>query len=632
MSQINCKLSNFTLSKLTFTVDTQNKNSEIQYILNLAESVEFKANDEEHVLKIIKLDEQKYCYIFKAKLSQKLAFVEDYFSKEIFLQDLSNFRRINKTEKNESFNENKNLNSKDDHFENNLNQTNQVTDINSEKEQKITNETDSNTFSIHKNHINKSKNSDILLVCHASNTNNLNQNHLINHQNKINEGNLNEMNNCLVSKGGLEEKESKEDKTKKNLSQLDPKSRGETPLKTSASLNNFIDYVKSNIINLNAVNQSQEEIILNKQKLLNEIMNETICEEIFIEESTPKGESPRTYWNQNLKMNKLDAEFKADKIENNLINAQMLGNNSPLNSIKLPVKNENYLSHSSEKLPEQYALGSEIIKDLNTQCTTLCLITANKSNENQLNSMEAPIFKEAADPDIIEQQKKIDELIKQAMSDNEKLKNEYLCQSNNIPAVKIKKEDFVPNKNLISFPVKAEGRNTSEKVDFIAQANSELKESTDKKALEQEKTITNDLIEFVYNEKGEKIKYVNLVKASPVENCLTINKNQIETGEFKTNITVETGKIIDLTEKKIIDKYTDNSYLNLNHNETNDIDLKVKSSPTIVDLISSQGKIDQKNIVNKNLDNQIAENLYQKKYEPIDVEAFLKTLFSVENK
>lgn len=86
---------------------------------------------------------------------------------------------------------------------------------------------------------------------------------------------------------------------------------------------------------------------------------------------------------------------------------------------------------------------------------------------------------------------------------------------------------------------------------------------------------------------------------------------------------------IDLTVDKKIENQKENEVLNINKNN---FSWNIKDSSAI----STPIKLDDRNHQclngrNNNNNNLILENSYQKKYQPIDVEAFLKTLFSVQN-
>jgi hypothetical protein len=605
MSQMKCKLSNFTLSKLTFHIGSVDQPLEKQYVLNLADSTEIKINADEQIVKIKKLDENLCNFTFRCKLSEKFAFVEDYSNKEIYIQDLTDFKKIVKIKNNQNAFTNLNIEETNIH-KTNMNQfdLNTITNEIIEDKQNL-DEPLSADLIIQRE---ETKNNYNILIA-AQENNSIYENNL-NFPNKISDENLKEA-ESLISHNEKPEK-----KTIQDLPKSKTKTIEENVIKNSASWNNFMEYVKSNVIYINTGNQTSQDIMLNKEKLLNEIMNDPMCEEVYLEESPLRCEgNPRIFLKETSNLNESAIEILAENKPFNPINEEKLENNLSLKINNDKDENENYLTQITGKLEEQYALGSQVIKDYNTQYVTLCLMTANKSYEIPINEVETLSKIEGISPDIIEQQRQIDELIQQAISDNEKLKNKYMNLNKSEEAAL-----QISNNNDNSKSIKIEIIN--EKIQFIKPTEEDLnvdinnyfnKDLHLKEASNEEQKKNENFSEILLFGKEEETKKVDS------DNYMSNYTKEIQNEENKANLTVKNH----LKNSNPVE----NEITNLENNKDNN-DLKNKNLE-IVYLSSNQNKIDTSPKFNDN--NLVEDNLYQKKYPPIDVEEFLKTLFSIQN-
>ncbi len=319
MSQKVFIISNFTIYQLTLTIEVESliKTSEKKYVLEIAESMEITASEEPQILKIIKLNEQKTELIFKSKLPQKLAFLEDNRTKEIFIQDLCNYKRISKEDTNQSqnaidttltleaavtidsncnlVNGSGNLNVRTPaHVKYKIADEKQNLDkvyFSNDPFNKIENENKNksnfnSSFSSDKDNINNNKL--VLLGKNLSlneNENDKNKHSLVFPKKKIG-GKFYKIVDTLINykESDAAANEKLEDKIKPNISSseaVESKISNYNYTQSPSSWNTFIENVRSNTFIVNANNQSQEDIILNKEKLLFEIMNDKFCEEIY---------------------------------------------------------------------------------------------------------------------------------------------------------------------------------------------------------------------------------------------------------------------------------------------------------------------------------------------------------------
>lgn len=599
MSQINCKINNFTLSKLTFNLETDENSIKYNYILSLADSIETMIDQKEYIIKIIKLNEKDCNLVFKYKLSEKFAFVEDYSNQDIYIQDLNNFKKIKRIIENNEKDTNKILHLVD--YKNKSISNNNETESSKSKEineEKININNQLPNINLDSNLID----TDTILVCKLDNL-----------RTDVNDIILQNKTNCEKARKEkliVSDNEEMKDKINQGLPFIQNENLEDIKMNISASWTNFIEHVKSNIIQISPGVHTQEDIIQNKEKLLNEIMNDTICEEIYVEEGTPKSESLiKAYWkeNSNIYENKMENSSKNEKnsyVENDEIvkdiNTKLY---NPLN------KNENYLSQITEKIEEQFALGSEIMKDLNSQYETLCQITANKSYEVQVNPAEYLSKTDQDDADILKQQKQIEDLIQQAISENEKLKNEYMKHPSDSKQLSI---DVSKNYAYSS----KSSHEVIDNIDIIKSSEKVLS-NTDDNLLHKNIFIDEQM-------KQTKCSYGDLIREAHEEN----KKSFISEIILKDNIQKTYNDQMEdfIKEKKSI-PLIDNEIVNINNNN---IYACVNKNDQSSDLVKTNSSL---NFIDKNLNvviinDNIEDNISPKKYQPIDVEEFLKTLFS----
>jgi len=95
MAENSVKISNASATKLTFSIEDQYNVFIKEFTLNLKEACEIKLNNEEYNFRVSKINEDYSEMLFKAIPSCNMAFVNEFVTKNLCLQDIKNFKRYN---------------------------------------------------------------------------------------------------------------------------------------------------------------------------------------------------------------------------------------------------------------------------------------------------------------------------------------------------------------------------------------------------------------------------------------------------------------------------------------------------------------------------------------------------------